>query len=345
MTLDDNDRVQEVEEWIDQSYELLEKGDVRGAQKMYSRAASRAGSDAQVLTLAGCIASERGEYAEAIERFEDAMGSNPTHYVALINAAEVYLDGLGDAQGCVEVCERALPLADVPEAQFELILFKAQALTALGREDEARQSLLATKGIEVGDPALLERVGGMAIALEDWDTAEGALSAALRIDPDYADAHYGMGWVCLEREHLDKMREHWLRTLELDQKSPLPDWHLTPGQFDEYAEKALMEIPEKARVLLQDVPIIVEDMPSALDVEDGLDPRVLGVFCGASRDEQSHLDAGPEEPNVIKLYQRNLESMCGSRKELIEEIRVTLLHETAHFFGLEEEEIERLGLA
>ncbi|HPB98911.1 MAG TPA: metallopeptidase family protein, partial [Polyangiaceae bacterium] len=88
-----------------------------------------------------------------------------------------------------------------------------------------------------------------------------------------------------------------------------------------------------------------EDMPSALDVEDGLDPRVLGVFCGASRDEQSHLDAGPEEPNVIKLYQRNLESMCGSRKELIEEIRVTLLHETAHFFGLEEEEIERLGLA
>mgnify|MGYP001602101261 FL=1 len=50
-----------------------------------------------------------------------------------------------------------------------------------------------------------------------------------------------------------------------------------------------------------------------------------------------HLDA-------IHLYQRNIERVCRSRDEVASEIRTTVLHETGHFFGLSEEDLEEMGL-
>jgi predicted Zn-dependent protease with MMP-like domain len=180
--------------------------------------------------------------------------------------------------------------------------------------------------------------------LDAWDIADGALRAALRIDPDHIDAHYGMGWVCFERGDMEEMKSHWLLTLEHDIAQPRPEWHLSAKEFDAVAEKAMKVLPKRALALLRDVPIVVEDMPSAAEVEEGLDPRVLGVFCGEPLGEQSQLGPGPSEPNVIKLFQRNLEAACLSREELEEEIGITLLHETAHFFNLSDRELEQIGL-
>ena len=95
--------------------------------------------------------------------------------VALIDAAELQLETLGDVEGCLKSCERALPLTDDdPEARLEVLTYKARALLDLERDEEARAALMATKGLEVGDPDALERVGGTAIALEAWDIAERA---------------------------------------------------------------------------------------------------------------------------------------------------------------------------
>jgi predicted Zn-dependent protease with MMP-like domain len=344
MGSDNHDCDHDIMDLVDEAYGLLEDGDVEGAEKLCEHALSHE-AHPEVLTLAGCIACERGAYEEGLERFEQAVQADPSHVVALIDAAEVQLDVLEDPERCLATCDRALPLTeDSPEARLDVLCYRARALMELDRDDEAREALLATKGLEVGDPDALEGVGGIAIALEAWDVAEGSLSAALRIDPDHADAHYGMGWVHLQREDLGATGEHWARTLELDLAMPRPDWHLSSAEFDRVAEEALMELPERARTLLENVPIIVEDMPAVEEIQDGLDPRVLGLFCGAPFSEQSAMDAAPEEPNVIKLYQRNLEAACESREELVAEIRTTLLHETAHFFGLEDEDLAQIGL-
>lgn len=335
----------DVVDLVDEAFGLLEEGDVDGAERVCQHALEHDQGNAEVLTLAGCIACEHGAFTEALDRFESAIQADPNHIVALLDIAEVYLDMLGDPEKCLATCERALPITvDDPDSRLEVLAYKALALMELDRDEEARAALYATKGLQVGDPDALERVGGIAVALEAWDVAEGALSAALRIDPDHADAHYGMGWVHLERGDMAQMRTHWLRTLELDQAVPRPGWHLTTQEFDAVAEKALLELPERARTLLRNVAIVVEDAPAAPEIEDGLDPRVLGLFCGAPLDEQSHMDPAPEEPNVIKLYQRNLEGACLSREELVSEIRMTLLHETAHYFGLEDDELEQIGL-
>ena len=345
MSADTCDCEHELTDLVDEAFGLLEEGDIEGAEKACQHAASHGTEHPEVLTLAGCIACERGAYEDALENFEHAIRVDPKFVVALIDAAELQLETLGDVEGCLKSCERALPLTDDdPEARLEVLTYKARALLDLERDEEAREALMATKGLEVGDPDALERVGGTAIALEAWDIAERAFDAALRIDPDHADAHYGKGWVCLEDGKPDAMIHHWLRTLELDREMPRPEWHLTIEEFEKVAEESLLELPERARTLLQQVAVVVEDAPAEAEVSDGLDPRVLGVFCGVPIDEQGTMDATPPEPNSIKLYQRNLEDACSTREELIDEIRTTLLHETAHFFGLEDDELEQIGL-
>jgi predicted Zn-dependent protease with MMP-like domain len=90
---------------------------------------------------------------------------------------------------------------------------------------------------------------------------------------------------------------------------------------------------------LEHVPVILEDRPSGSLVAEGFDPRAFGLFEGPTdgvRDEPA--------PTRIVLYAANLLAEFPDEPELSEQIEVTVLHEVGHFFGLEEEELERLGL-
>ena len=70
---------------------------------------------------------------------------------------------------------------------------------------------------------------------------------------------------------------------------------------------------------------------------DGL----LGLYTGVSRLERG--DDLPFLPDKITLFQRPIEKICGSRDEVVEEVRKTLLHEVGHYLGMDEEYLHRLG--
>jgi len=334
------------DELIQQAYDLIVEGDFDEAERRCRHVLEHGTSKASALNLAGCIAAERGAFEDALCRWKEALEVDPGYSVPATNMAEVYINDMQDPEQALEVCEAALlTVADDVEGRFDLLVSKAQALSLLLRDDEALDAMRETKGLEVSNPDSLTRLGETAMAMEEFDVADGAFRAALRIDADHADANYGLGWLAYENDEHSEVPKYWLRTLEQDLAEPRPPWHLTTQEFEAIAEDVLMELPERARALLRKAPIVVEDAPSVADVKDCQDPRMLGVFCGVPLDEQSHMDPAPSEPNVIKLYQRNLEASCRSREELVEEIRMTVLHETAHFFGLEESEIEQIGLA
>ena len=69
----------------------------------------------------------------------------------------------------------------------------------------------------------------------------------------------------------------------------------------------------------------------------------LGLFNGTAYPDASHLGGQPGLTQIL-IFRRNLERMAGSDEELREEIRTTLIHETGHFFGLGDEELEGVGL-
>jgi predicted Zn-dependent protease with MMP-like domain len=76
-----------------------------------------------------------------------------------------------------------------------------------------------------------------------------------------------------------------------------------------------------------------------------LDPRLLGLFSGTPYPESGQMGAGgtPQITQIL-LFRRNLERGAPDEGTLRDEIRITLLHETGHFFGMDEEDLREVGL-
>ena len=106
------------------------------------------------------------------------------------------------------------------------------------------------------------------------------------------------------------------------------------------------KLPRRFREQLHNVEFVVEERPSAdLLRAEGLDPRrdtLYGIYQGVPLPERSSLDP-PLLPDKITIFAEPLLEDFPGPEELREEIRLTVLHEIAHYFGMDEEEIEDLG--
>lgn len=114
--------------------------------------------------------------------------------------------------------------------------------------------------------------------------------------------------------------------------------------FEELAEQALRELPEEFRKHFTNITISVEDYP-ALSEADALGVRqdeLLGLFRGVEYPQKNGFFEMPASlPDEIILFQKNIENICSTEKDLIEEIRLTLVHEVGHYFGLSEDELRQ----
>jgi len=106
------------------------------------------------------------------------------------------------------------------------------------------------------------------------------------------------------------------------------------------------KLPKEFREQLRNVEIVVETRPSKeLLLAEGLDPRedtLYGIYQGVPLPDLSALDP-PLLPDKITIFAEALLEDFSDPDELREEIRLTVLHEIAHYFGMDEEEIEDLG--
>jgi len=118
----------------------------------------------------------------------------------------------------------------------------------------------------------------------------------------------------------------------------------TRAEFERHVEKAIEALPQEFRERMENLAVVVEELPSAglLKTLDEPARDLLGLFVGTPLPEKSIEDL-PQPPDTVYLFKHNLEVICATREELIEEIRITLLHEVGHFLGLQEEQLEELG--
>jgi predicted Zn-dependent protease with MMP-like domain len=107
------------------------------------------------------------------------------------------------------------------------------------------------------------------------------------------------------------------------------------SSFEEHVRAALDELPPKLADALENLAVVVEE-------ENPDDPDLFGLFQGVPLIEQSSA-ALPGPPNKISIYRRPLEESFPHPDDLQEEIRVTVLHELAHYFGIEEDRLSELG--
>ena len=117
------------------------------------------------------------------------------------------------------------------------------------------------------------------------------------------------------------------------------------AEFEALVESALQKIPRRFRDAMQNVGIIVEDWPDPALMEEVVGERdevVYGLFTGRPLTE-CHYDDWGEIPAMIHIYQGPLEEDFPERHELEREIETTLVHEIAHYLGIDEATLDEYG--
>ena len=105
--------------------------------------------------------------------------------------------------------------------------------------------------------------------------------------------------------------------------------------FEDHVRRALESLPPDLRRAMSNVEIVVED-------ENPQDPDLFGLYDGIPLPERTSMDSG-RLPDRIAIYQRPLEEEFPDPDDLEEEIRITVLHEVAHHFGIDEDRLSELG--
>ena len=116
-------------------------------------------------------------------------------------------------------------------------------------------------------------------------------------------------------------------------------------EFEDLVRQAIETLPEQFLSRLENVDVVVEDRPTAEQLQAGGLPEgetLLGLYEGVPLVDRENY--GLVVPDKITVFQVPLEEMCSTREELIDETQVTVVHEVAHFFGLDDRALREMGL-
>jgi predicted Zn-dependent protease with MMP-like domain len=113
---------------------------------------------------------------------------------------------------------------------------------------------------------------------------------------------------------------------------------VTEEQFEQLVADELDRLPDNMLDGLDNVVFVIEDLP-----EDG-SMDLLGLYDGLAVTERGNYGFG-ELPDRIILFREPLVAACSTLDELKDEIHVTLVHEIAHYYGIDDDELHRLGWA
>lgn len=122
---------------------------------------------------------------------------------------------------------------------------------------------------------------------------------------------------------------------------------VTPARFERLIQRALDRLPPEFQDHLENVSVVIAEEPAIELLEAmGYDPEdpedtLFGLYEGVPLTERNYDDV--LLPDQITIFRRPLLEWAESEAEVVEEVRVTVLHEIGHFFGLDEERLDELG--
>ena len=271
---------------------------------------------------------------------DPVLGRDP-----VVERIEEALDA-GREEEALELAETALRAGE--GSRPDLLFLAGDALLALGRATEAEERL---RLVLTDDPDCPVARCWLAMALYRqcrFDESSVECDRALAAPQPAIDAHVVRG-LLLEREGaFDEADESFATAAELDPTRFHAPQRLTRAQFDEEVRRAAGQLPRQFREHLERVSVVVQDMPALEclqgDEGSGNDPDLLGLFDGVPLPDLAEMSGEEMRPNYIYLFQRNLERFALDRRELVEQISITLYHELGHYLGFEEEDMDDLGL-
>lgn len=112
---------------------------------------------------------------------------------------------------------------------------------------------------------------------------------------------------------------------------------MTREDFEDAVRDALDEIPPELARLVDNVVVLVEDHAPPDD------PELLGLYEGTPLTERGEWWAAGSLPDRITIFRLPTLAICEDRDEVVEEVAVTVVHEVAHHFGIDDDRLHELG--
>jgi predicted Zn-dependent protease with MMP-like domain len=112
---------------------------------------------------------------------------------------------------------------------------------------------------------------------------------------------------------------------------------VSPDRFEELVSEALDGIPEDLAAKMDNVVVVVRDR--------GPDPHLLGLYEGIPLTERADYGIGAVLPDRITIFREAIMRMCRSDADVVRQVRVTVVHEVGHHFGIDDDRLRELGWA
>ncbi|MDX2020924.1 MAG: metallopeptidase family protein [Deltaproteobacteria bacterium] len=338
-----------MDERIGKGWTLLESGDVDGARELAGLVLEEGEPDADALLLKAACEREDGDDEAALEVLAEAIKQDPEWATPRLWTAELLLLQ-GRGVEALKHARAAVELADDEDEFLAAVIFRSTLELESDNPAAAKAGLeeLPPADVLAGTPEMALEAAELHLALGQTEKARALAQAVVDANEDeeaVTDAWYTLGLVEESAGDEKAKRRAWLKVHDADAKAAEGSEGFVADEDEvaAMAESAVEELPVKARKLLKNVPILIADFPSREEVTEGLDPRLLGLFRGTPLPETETLGAAPALTQIV-LYRHNLQRVAPDDASLAEEVRTTLLHETGHFFGLDEEELAAMGL-
>jgi predicted Zn-dependent protease with MMP-like domain len=331
---------------LERAWDLLESGDEPGARRLAEKLKSEDPSTPDVLLLQAACFRQRGEVEPALKLLQQASQADLSWAAPEIWMAEILSEDPERLSEALRHASDALDRAEEEDEFLDAVALKAGLEIDLGKASAARKTLQELPPLDAGavlPPAMALDFAHLFLEAGEVQEAAQRFQALIDDDDSNADAWHGLGECAEARGDEQGKRQAWKQVLALDGKEELQAPLMSEAQMAEIAESALRELPDKVRALVAHVPILIVDLPTPDEVDKGLDPRLLGMFAGSAYADASVMGGQPELTQIL-LFRKNLERSAHSDEDLAEQIRITLLHETGHFFGMSEDDLAEVGL-
>lgn len=113
---------------------------------------------------------------------------------------------------------------------------------------------------------------------------------------------------------------------------------MTDPEFDSLVDQAIAEVPAELMDLVENCVLLLEDEAPADD------PGLLGYYDGIPLTERDS-QYSAVLPDRIHIFRRPILRICETPEDVVREVRITVVHEIAHFFGIDDERLHDLGWA
>jgi Flp pilus assembly protein TadD/predicted Zn-dependent protease with MMP-like domain len=309
---------------LDRAWDLVAEGDFEGAFDAAQKSLEIDQASPEAHNLMGYVLAANGQLTNALEHYREAIELDASFFEAMVNAAETLLQ-LGLLQEALAMASDAQDVAHTDDERADALLLQIDALLAAGRREEA-EALVPDLPRGPFDNRHLEFLVGR--ALYETGDVEGA---SMRIEQAAAtgttdpEVFYYLGLVHENRGDVRGAMGAFLQSRDLDLEVPRAPWSEPLPRFERRVAGALRQLPEALASQLDGALVVVDDLPGAEVVSEGVDPRATVLLDDLSLSDGTTL-------RRCFVYQRNVERLVTSPDQIEDVLTQVLAEEIPRAF-------------